>query len=62
MRGVDEVVRQRLVHIIDDVEPLWRYDGVFLSAQIMTERLQSDLVCTREQDRGRLLGLLNDDS
>lgn len=44
VRGVDEVMGQRLVHVIKDVQPLRRYDGVLLSAQIARERLQTDLV------------------
>lgn len=44
MRGVDEVVRQRLVHVIDDVQPLRGYDAVLLAPQVASECLQTDLV------------------
>lgn len=58
MRGIDKVVGQRLVHIVDEVQPLWRYDGVFLSSQVPTESLQTDLVCMREGEtrKGRVYG------
>lgn len=44
MRRVDEVMRQRLVHVVDDVQPLRRHDPVFLAAKVTSERLQTDLV------------------
>lgn len=50
---------QRLVHIINDVQPLRGYDGVLLSPQIASERLQTDLVWKKTKDsqspqRGRI--------
>lgn len=50
MRGVDEVVRQRLVHVVDDVQLLWRNDEVFLSFQVTVEGLHGDLVYNTEQN------------
>lgn len=52
MRGIDKVVGQWLVHVVDDVQPLWGHDAVFLSFQVATESLQTDLVCVC--DRGRV--------
>lgn len=54
MRGVDEVVGQRLVHVVDDVQPLRGNDAVFLSSQIASESLQTDLVCEREREHVNL--------
>lgn len=44
MRGVDEVVRQRLVHVVNDIQPLRGDDAVLLTPQVTSERLQTDLV------------------
>lgn len=54
VRGVDEVVRQRLVHVVDDVQPLRGYDAVLLAPQVASECLQTDLVW-RGRGRGGLL-------
>lgn len=35
--GVDEVVRERLGHVVQDVQLLWGHDGVFLPSQILAE-------------------------
>lgn len=52
--GVDEVVRQWLVHVVDDVQPLWRYDAVFVPSQIPSESLQTDLVWRAEDMTAKL--------
>lgn len=46
---VDKVVGQRLVHVVNDVQPLRGYDGVLLSPQVASERLQADLVWKRTE-------------
>ena len=51
MGGVDEVVSQGLVHVVDQVQPLWGDDGVLLPVQVARERQQADLVW-RERARG----------
>lgn len=51
VRGVDEVVSQRLGHVVDDVQPLRGHDAVFLAPQVTSEGLQTDLVWRGDRRR-----------
>ena len=49
MGGVDEVVGQGLVHVVDQVQSLRGHDAVLLPVQVAPEAQQADLVC-RERE------------